>query len=865
MSDEQIQEKYKNNDIADIIKKKETVIVKSDVLPEIIKTKTKSGNTLWTLENNQDQNENYNAIKSKLDSIIKRCHDLLYSRGGSIVGTKAQTDIMRILCLKILQSQFNDENSELWERCNQVKANTNMSDKQFTRFKTYCNDLTEFTKKDDVFHEWKQFVNKFLTKVFPSIYYDNDNKFNCDKSQCIIELITIIDSLEIDEAFKDAFSTTCGDIHESFRAYGGGKGAKELGQYFTPRHLIHLMFHGIGLDKLFHKIENTTIYDPCMGTGGFLTRMFKMTNIPSENIYGCETEIDTIKFGEMSMVLTTGNSRNNIIKCDSLCENPYILDKKFGCIITNPPFGTKMKYKNLKETYEKTFPDSPVKFEDIYPIVTNNGACLFVQHCVYMLAEGGFCAIVLPDGELFDGNSKWSKSFRKWLSETVNIRTILKVPSGTFEHAGVKTNVVVFTKDGPTQNIQFMETTKECNVVKDIFAGSSEELKTAGYSLDIGEYLVEETYNYEVPMVALDEICDIVNGTRIVKKNNIEGIYPVYGSGDQSFTSNRFNREGDTTIIGRFALSEKCVRIIRNKKLFLNDSGISINCNDKKLKEYVSYYLLFNQSIVYDISRGQAQRNLNMDKFPNIKIPLPSLEIQKQIIDELSQIETSIGTIETRISQLKREKDQYKKYGRKADIRELLKDSEEKMLSEVCEINKSSIKKDDNYSKIKYLDLSSVNEGIIKEIKTINYKEKPSRASRKCNIGDILLGATRPNLRNHCIITDDIYSNNLIVSTAFIVLTPNNVLSKYIFYLIMGDDMTNTLISKCRSDPPAINMANTSLVKIPVPSQEIQQQCIQLFEEKETSIQTFDKRITQGKADIDNLKQLAKDVISSFC
>ena len=318
---------------------------------------------------------------------------------------------------------------------NQVKADDNLSDSQFSKFKTYCNNITEITKKDDVFKEWKIFVNKFLSKVFPSIYYENDNKFNCDKSQCIIELITIIDSLNIDEEFKDAFSTTCGDIHESFRSYGGrNSGAKALGQFFTPRHLIHLMFHGIRLDKLIEHMEDITIYDPCMGTGGFLTRLFKLCNIPSENIYGCETEIDTIKFGEMSMVLTTGNSRNNIIKCDSLCENRFMLDKKFKAIVTNPPFGTSMKYKDLKETFEKKFPDSPVMFEDIYPLKTNNGACLFVQHCVYMLAEGGFCAIVLPDGELFEGNSKWSKTFRKWLSEKVNIRTILKVASGTFEH-----------------------------------------------------------------------------------------------------------------------------------------------------------------------------------------------------------------------------------------------------------------------------------------------------------------------------------------------------------------------------------------------------------------------------------------------
>ena len=307
-----------------------------------ISKKQISGIIVWNLENNQDLNPNYAVIKSGLDSIIKQCHQLLYGKGGSIVGTKAQNDIMRILCLKLLQSQFNDENSELWDRCNKIKEEGNMSDTQFVRFKTYCNDITEITKKDDIFKEWRIFVNKFLIKVFPSIYYENDNKFNCDKSQCIIELIKIIDSLDIDEEFKDAFSTTCGDIHESFRAYGGrNSGAKSLGQFFTPRHLIHLMFHGIGIDKLISSMEDVTIYDPCMGTGGFLTRLFKMCNIPSEHIYGCETEIDTIKFGEMSMVLTTGNSRNNIIKCDSLCENRFILDKKFSGIVTNPPFGTK--------------------------------------------------------------------------------------------------------------------------------------------------------------------------------------------------------------------------------------------------------------------------------------------------------------------------------------------------------------------------------------------------------------------------------------------------------------------------------------------------------------------------------------------
>ena len=42
-----------------------------------------------------------------------------------------------------------------------------------------------------------------------------------------------------------------------------------------------------------------------MGTGGFLTRLFNLSNINPDNIYGCETELDTIKFDEMSLFLTT--------------------------------------------------------------------------------------------------------------------------------------------------------------------------------------------------------------------------------------------------------------------------------------------------------------------------------------------------------------------------------------------------------------------------------------------------------------------------------------------------------------------------------------------------------------------------------
>lgn len=843
MAPEEIMEKYGKTDIAAIVASMETVIQEPQV--QTIAKKKVSREVMWNVDDNKDSNENYAQIKSKLQSLVKTCHQILYSR-CSIVGIKAQNDIMRILCIKILQNQFNDQNSELWTRCDEVKAEKNMSDKQFQRFKNYCNCLTDITKTDNIEKEWKAFVSKFLIPLFPSIYYDDDTKFNCQDSGVITELILKLDVIQVTDEFSDAFATSCGDIHELFRAYGGGKAAKDLGQYFTPRNFIHLIFYGIGLDILLKDKENITIYDPCMGTGGFLTRLFNLCKIDSSNVYGCETEMDTIKFGEMSMVLTTGKTNTNIVKCDSLCENTFIQDTKVDCIVTNPPFGTSMKYDDLKTKFENSFPNSVVAFEEIYPLKTNNGACLFVQHCVYMLADGGVCAVVLPDGELFEGNSQWSKKFRKWLCESVNIRTILKAPSGVFEHAGVKTNVVVFTKDGPTQTIQFLETNKECNEVRDMFSVNMDELVATKFSLDVGEYIEDVSENYDVPMVALGDVCEINGGTRIVKKECSSGIYPVYGSGEPTFTTNNSNRSGKNIIVGRFALSEKCVRIIEGD-IYLNDSGISIHNDNPVTFQYIGYYLLFNQSVIYNLSRGQAQRNLNMNKFKELKIPLPSLEVQQQIVDELTLVEESTTTIQTRLDQLKREKEQYRKYGKKAEIRALLEGSDSKMLGDVCKMLPTT----------KYY--SSIG------AKTGKYKFYVS--SQDCNLyldtyeveeQSIILGnGGQANIHKDSNFTPSkhvtvcqITNNNLNIDFAYLYL-------KYNIYLLESKFSGAGL--------KWMNKEKISKIKIPLPSLEIQEQCITLFEQKEAYIETINKKIEEHKNYLEELKALAKDVITSFC
>lgn len=135
----------------------------------------------------------------------------------------------------------------------------------------------------------------------------------------------------------------------------------------------------------------------------------------------------------------------------------------------------------------------------------------------------------------------------------------------------------------------------------------------------------------------LDEVCDINYGTRVVRSRNIPGEFYVYGGGGRTFTSNEYNRE-DCLIVSRFAMSAYCVRKISGK-FFLNDSGLSVSTRDPKvlLQDFVDKFLFASQDQIYSLGRGQAQRNLHIDEFKNLGIPLPPLLEQKKIVKILDE------------------------------------------------------------------------------------------------------------------------------------------------------------------------------------------------------------------------------------
>ena len=223
---------------------------------------------------------------------------------------------------------------------------------------------------------------------------------------------------------------------------------KGAGQYFTPRPLIRSIIRCV--KPHFVNSSEYSIHDPASGTCGFLIAAFEW--IMKETDDGSKLKIKDrerlIKntFSGGDNVVTA--RRLGLMNCylheieaeiyygSSLDEGPHV-GKRYNLILTNPPFGS------------SGTGSTPDRADFLFQMV--NKEMNFVQHVISILKVGGQCAMVVPDGVLFD---KQGKGLREHLLKQCNLHTILRLPEGTFiPYANAKANVLFFTKGKPTEEV----------------------------------------------------------------------------------------------------------------------------------------------------------------------------------------------------------------------------------------------------------------------------------------------------------------------------------------------------------------------------------------------------------------------------
>ncbi|MCK9909214.1 type I restriction-modification system subunit M [Microbacteriaceae bacterium K1510] len=254
------------------------------------------------------------------------------------------------------------------------------------------------------------------------------------------------DALELIDQLR--FNTQA-EKHELSELYEGklrnmGNAGRNGGEYYTPRPLIRAMI------KVTDPKIGERVYDGACGSAGFLCEAYEYLlpqatstkarqTLQDKTFFGKEKKSLAYVIGIMNMILH-GIEAPNIVHTNTLGENiADIQDKdRFDVVLANPPFGGKER----------------PEVQQNFPIRTGETAFLFLQHFIKSLKAGGRAAIVIKNTFLSNTDNA-SVALRKELLENCNLHTVLDMPQGTFQGAGVKTVVLFFEKGAPTRKIWF--------------------------------------------------------------------------------------------------------------------------------------------------------------------------------------------------------------------------------------------------------------------------------------------------------------------------------------------------------------------------------------------------------------------------
>jgi type I restriction enzyme M protein len=249
---------------------------------------------------------------------------------------------------------------------------------------------------------------------------------------------------------------TLSQVYEGLLLKMGEKG-NDGGQFFTPREIIRAMV------RVINPKVGEAIYDPGCGTGGFLAQAYehmagqnnsKITD-PEEfetlklrSFYGREKDNAIYPIALANLVLHSidqphiwhGNTLTGAETYGGLFADAPAL---YDVILMNPPFGGK----EGKDAQNR------------FPYKTGSTEALFLQHVMDSLRPGGRCGIVLPEGILFRTNETAFVQTKRKLLDDCDLWCIVSLPGGVFTAAGagVKTNLLFFTKGGPTEKTWYYD------------------------------------------------------------------------------------------------------------------------------------------------------------------------------------------------------------------------------------------------------------------------------------------------------------------------------------------------------------------------------------------------------------------------
>ena len=301
-------------------------------------------------------------------------------------------------------------------------------------------DLLDFVQ-NKLFPYLRKLSGNRTKEIISEIF--NNTQSRMEDGYLLREVIDLMAGVDF---FGDEDSFAVSNIYEGLFSRMKAADVKPLAEYHTPRVIARFM-----VEQVSPKIGQT-VYDPCTGPAGFLTEAYILMKSQAKSVadnlklqkdtyYGKELKSLPFILGIMNMILN-GIATPNIRKMNTLSINLFNLTERYDTILTNPPFSGKIK------GVDSNFP---------YPAASTE--ILFLQHCMRSLKVNGQCAIIVPDGVLFEVDDRAYVNTRKELVESFNLFAIVRLPKGAFAPYAkdTSTNILFFNNQGSTKNVWYHE------------------------------------------------------------------------------------------------------------------------------------------------------------------------------------------------------------------------------------------------------------------------------------------------------------------------------------------------------------------------------------------------------------------------
>jgi len=589
----------------------------------------------------------------------------------------------------------------------------------------------------------------------------------------------------------------------------------DAGQFRTPRHIIDFIV------EILDPKKNETILDPASGTSGFLISAYKYIiktdteenkdNPLSEserktimkNINGYDISPDMVRIGLANMYLH-GFDDPNVFEYDALSSEDR-WNEYYDVILANPPFMT---------------PKGGIRPHNKFGLKSNRAEVLFVDYILTHLKPKGRAGIIVPEGIIFQSGKAY-KELRKKLVEN-GLTSVISLPSGVFKpYSGVKTSIIIIDKSLKNDSVLFSEVKNDGyslgdqrtplsqndlpTILKEIksknFINSigilKEKIVSLDYSLTLNSY-IEQKIETDYNITSLSDICSVDWGnTTLTKKSFVDnGKYIAVSAAGPDGRIDTAEYKSPNIVVS--AIGAKCGKVFYLDEPFTAiKNTIVLHDFQSSINEKFLFHVLNSENKF--TRRGGAQPFISKGDAEKVKIPLPPLEKQQEIVDEIEQYQKVIDGARQVLenytpSYISDDKWIYKEIG------------------EVVKVNppKSEVSSLSDKTKVTFLPMEDLNEN------DMYFEPKKSKKISEVYKGytyfkdeDVLLAKVTPCFENgKAGIARNLLSSVGFGSSEYIVLRPSEeVLSEWVYM--------NVITKKFRKEGVASFTGTSGLRRVP--------------------------------------------------